>query len=185
MDAEDPRNKAHSAHKKNSTSSGSHTDSGVKIGSHLAPMSQLDALRRVEGQYRSNNDPVTHISTASSNANGSTSANQSGNVDSIAQSLLLHQLAQPLNPPVEVAVRASLFNYSTVEELATALTNMHQGIKIVNIFVSIYSVCYQGFRTHFFQHSLVSLQQTSSPQLANSSTFRNSREFGIDQDSFG
>ena len=128
MDAEDPRNKAHHAHKKNNSSSGSHMDSGVKIGSHLAPMSQLDALRRVEGQYRSNNDPVTHISTASSNANGSNSANLNGSADSIAQSLLLHQLAQPLNPPVEVSVRASLFNYTTVEELATALTNMHQGM---------------------------------------------------------
>lgn len=160
MDAEDRRNKAHHAHKKNNLSSGSHTDSGVKIGSHLAPMSQLDALRRVEGQYRSNNDPVTHISAASSGANGSSNANLSGSIDSVAQSLLLHQLAQPLNPPVEVTVRASLFNYSTVEELATALTNMHQGINVVYNSVSVYSVCYQGFRTHFLPHSLSSLQHT-------------------------
>ena len=131
MDAEDPRNKARNAQKKNNSSNGSHTDSGVKIGPHLAPMSQLDALRRVEGQYRSNNDPVTHISTASSSANGSSNANQSGSADSITQSLLLHQLAQLLNPPVEVTVRASLFNYTTVEELATALTNMHQGMRFV------------------------------------------------------
>ena len=175
MDAEDPRNKAHHANKKNNSSSGSHTDSaGVKIGSHLAPMSQLDALRRVEGQYRSNNDPVTHISTASSNANGGSNANQSGSIDSVAQSLLLHQLAQPLNPPVEVSVRASLFNYTTVEELATALTSMHQGITVVNTFVFIYSLYYQGFQTHFLQHSLVSLLQTSFTQLAHYYSCRNS-----------
>ncbi len=127
MDAEDPRHKAHSANKKNNTASSSHSsDIKMKIGSHLAPMSQLDALRRVEGQYRSNNDPVTHISS-SHHTNSTNSANLPGNTDAVAQSLLLHQLAQPLNAPVEVPVRASLFNYTTVEELATALTNMHQG----------------------------------------------------------
>lgn len=155
MDAEDPRNKAHNAHKKNSSSNSSHTDSGVKIGSHLAPMSQLDALRRVEGQYRSNNDPVTHISTASSNANGSNNANQSGNADSIAQSLLLHQLAQPLNPPVEVAVRASLFNYTTVEELATALTNMHQGTQFC-IFLCLRLLCLQAGCTNTLFQTVLS-----------------------------
>jgi len=133
MDAEDPRHKAHRANKKNNTASSSQQDNKMKIGSHLAPMSQLDALRRVEGQYRSNNDPVTHIST-SHHANISNNANLPGNADSVAQSLLLHQLAQPLNAPVEVPVRASLFNYTTVDELATALTNMHQGMFLDAIF---------------------------------------------------
>jgi len=116
MDAEDPRNKASGANRRNKTET-------IKIGSHLAPMSQLDALRRVEGQYRSNNDPVTHIA---SNTSASNNTNTNSNTDA---QLLLHQMSQPLGTPVQVATRTSLFNYTSIEEVATALTNMHQGIR--------------------------------------------------------
>lgn len=120
MNANDPRNRH-----KNGTSAESSSLNGSqpevpKIGSHLAPMSQLDALRRVEGQYRSNNDPVTHQAALNP---------QQDPIDSAQQSLLKLSLTQPLGAPVAVEARPSLFNYTSVEEVASALTAMHAGIR--------------------------------------------------------
>lgn len=46
---------------KRNNSGGSTTSdkTGFKLGSHLAPLSRLEALTRVEGQYGSNNEPVS------------------------------------------------------------------------------------------------------------------------------
>jgi hypothetical protein len=99
MDAEDPRNKGRA---------GAGTNAEGKIGSHLAPMSRLDALRRVEGQYRSNNAPVTAGAGA----------------DPATQQLL----TQPISAPISVQTHPAIFNYKTVEEACAALTSMHSGI---------------------------------------------------------
>lgn len=68
MDAEDPRNR-NSSNSSNRAGSGKAGESG-RIGSHLAPMSHLDALRRVEGQYRSNNAPVATTTGPGSTQSG-------------------------------------------------------------------------------------------------------------------
>lgn len=121
MNNADPRNVMNRTSAGSAESNGSGLEVPI-IGSHLAPMSQLDALRRVEGQYRSNNDPVTHVS-----AEGASGVN--GGVDSTQQSLLKLSLTQPLGAPVTVSTRPSLFNYTSVEEVAAALTAMHSGIR--------------------------------------------------------
>jgi hypothetical protein len=59
MAINDPR---HIAHKKKLAANGK-TESDeelLPIGSHLAPLNKLEALTRVEGQFRSNNMPVGH-----------------------------------------------------------------------------------------------------------------------------
>lgn len=101
MDAEDPRNKARGQGQE---------DFVGKIGSHLAPMSQLDALRRVEGEFRSNNAPIAATAVTAGQP----------------QQVLL---TQPVGAPVFVETRPSLFNYTSIEELCTALTSMHSGIR--------------------------------------------------------
>ena len=131
-----------------------------KIGSHLAPMSQLDALRRVEGQYRSNNSPVTTSFPAGGiippssdlssiiNANGDAAANSSNgnnssrnagagasesavnntNTGAAIYAALPIQNRAPLTP-VMVETHPALYNYSSIAEVAAALTTMHSGIR--------------------------------------------------------
>jgi hypothetical protein len=107
MDAEDPRHRGR-AHASRGEGA------GEKIGSHLAPMSQLDARRRVEGQFQSNNAPVLR-------APGSAGTGPQG-----AQAQLL---SQPISAPVIVEAYPTIYSYRSVEEACRALTSMHAGIR--------------------------------------------------------
>ena len=104
MDAEDPRNKFHLTNNNRDLGNEQPLGSGEqkqprKIGSHLAPMSRLDALRRVEGQFRSNNDSA-------------------GRADRSVRA-----------PPVTIAALPALYCYDSIEDVAGALTALHAGVR--------------------------------------------------------
>jgi hypothetical protein len=97
---------------------GEGTGAGAGQGSHLAPLSHLDAMRRVEAQYRSNNEPVASGFEASGPGLG-TPARRAVDLD---RAVVRHTAVLVDAPP-------SLFACRSVEELASALTSMHSGIR--------------------------------------------------------
>lgn len=72
-----------------------------KIGSHLAPMSTLDAFTRVQNQYKSNNIPVSQWD------------NSNINPVTLEEEYLLPTIHQ----------------YSTIEEVAASITSLHSVIE--------------------------------------------------------
>ncbi len=84
---------------------------GAKVGSHLASLSLLDSLQKVEGLYRSNNEPISST-TVSGLASEITAGVTSGNVDVIIESF-----------PI------SITDFSGPDALAEALSSMHEVIQ--------------------------------------------------------
>lgn len=72
-----------------------------QIGSHLAPLSHVEALRRVEGQYRSNNGPVSQWDRINTH---------------------IEQL------PSEIQQRPAIFQFDSLQHLTEAITTMHSQI---------------------------------------------------------
>jgi hypothetical protein len=70
------------------------------IGSHLAPLSRLEAMTRVEGKFRSNNAPTSPFDRL---------------VDASAA--------------VKVSPRPAIYNYKDADEIAVALASMHSSIR--------------------------------------------------------
>lgn len=107
MESEDPRNKEIRRLREKSVSAennleGNDIKGGLmdqKIGSHLARMSRLEALTRVEGQYRSNNDPISSYDRK-----------------------VLHEL----DP---VPIKPDIIQYSSVDDIVKDITTLHFGIK--------------------------------------------------------
>jgi hypothetical protein len=79
---------------------GDRDDDAVAIGSHLAPLSRLEAMTRVEGKFRSNNAPTSPFDRL---------------VDASAA--------------VKVSPRPAIYNYKDADEIAVALASMHSSIR--------------------------------------------------------
>jgi hypothetical protein len=93
---------------------GKDLNKNVQVGSHLAPMSQLEALRRVEYEYPSNNQPVSGIQYPS------------GMND---QSFAQLAAARISTSPVSVESKPQIFNNNSVEEVASSLTKLQVNIR--------------------------------------------------------
>lgn len=114
-----------------------------KIGSHLASLSRLEALTRVEGQYRSNNEPI-HLQdrTVRPIPIHLSYTDGSGDKEEVEEN---------------VVIKPALFHYETVEEVAAALTAMHRAIK--RNFASLQGIMVRK------DHHYLSLKQELADQL--------------------
>lgn len=116
----DPRN--------NNNSNGEVDDEGknLNFGNHLAPLSKLDAMRRVEGQHRTNNGPVGTWDRQSIQPDPSLTVNNEWKTEIDPKT---QQTMTSLNDYHEIPLLPSVYNYQSLEELVASLTTVHKHLQ--------------------------------------------------------
>jgi hypothetical protein len=122
----DPRNEHH--HRENGEQDQPQDESKemLSFGNHLAPLSKIDAMRRVEGQYRSNNAPVGTWDRQSIHPDPSLTINKDWKTEKDLQN---NSTMTALNDYHEIPLLPSVYNYQSLEELVAALTTTHKHLQ--------------------------------------------------------
>ena len=106
-----------------------------EIGSHLTPLPRLEAITRVHGKYRSNNDPSRGSTVVEA---GVKEKRESTALDKI------FELPVSSVDAVEVQVPVTVVDFTSPVQFAEALGTLHAGKKCIYTYIYIYIYVY-GF----------------------------------------